>query len=220
MKIELKNGNIIGLNVDCKLKDDKNFIFDGNIIYDSDNIEKYSNFLTLSFAGKGSINKDFNGIKITFIYKDEETEKQISKFENIEVIDNLILKELNSYQTLENLSVQKMDRIQNNKLSFNIENIKINDIDYNEYYNNIVIKGNIYTNRKSDIREINIFNFNVECFINDDKIINIRNSEISSVFEIENNEKEIFQDYVNYFVENNNYIKDYINSKKLETYKF
>lgn len=220
MKIDLKNGTVMGLNVDCNLKDDKNFIFEGNIIYYSDNIEKYPNFLNMSFTGKGSINKDFNGIKITFIYKDEEKEKQISKFENIEVIDKLILKELNSYQTLENLSLQKMDRIQNNKLSFNIENIKLNSIDYNEYYNNIVVKGQIYTNRKTDIREINIFSFNVECFINDDKIIKIRNSEISSVFDIENNEKEIFKDYVNYFVENNNYIKDYINSKKLETYKF
>lgn len=218
MNIELKNGSIIGLNVDCDLKDNENFIFNGDIIYQSDYLENYPYFINLSFLGKGLINKGFNGVKIVNIYKDEETERKISKFENIEDIDRLILKELNSYENLEKLSIQKMDFIQNKKISLNIENIKLNSIEYSEFLNLITIKGNIYTNRKTDTREINIFSFIIESYLNDENIIKVRNCDLSSVYEIENYENEILKEYINYFVENNNYIKDYINSKKLETY--
>lgn len=220
MKIYLKNGSIVGLNIDCDLKDNINLIFNGSMIYESDYIENYPNSLTLSFIGKGSINKDFNGIKINDIYIDEEIKKKISKYEDIETIHKLIIKDLNSYQTLEKLSVQKMNFIQDEKTSFNVENIKLNIIEYSDFLNIITLKGSIYTNLKSDIREINIFSFNVESYLNYENTLKVRNCDLNSIYDIDNYEIEILQDYIIYFVENNNYIKDYINSKKLDTYNF
>lgn len=217
MKIDLKNGSVIGINIDTDLKDNEKFNFNGKILYSNDNIDNYSKYLTLTILGKGKILKDFKGVEIEKIIFDDDIKKQIEKVENFENFLNIIKNELNNYQTLEKLSIQKMKFKEDNKLTFNIENVKIDNIEYIEFTRKGTLKISIYTNRKSDISEINIFSsvVNVEYNSNDLKVINIK---LNSVFEIEEYEKELLKEYLSYFVENNNYIKDYFNSQRLKNY--
>lgn len=219
-RINLKNGTVSSLNIETNLKDNEIFSFYGKIIYESEIVENYGKYITLSFIGKGRIIKGFESVEIiNNITFDDDLKNTLSNMERFELFENLIKNELNSYEILEKLSLQKMNFKTENKLTLNIENIKINFMDYDSLNRNGIVKGSIYTNRKSNISEINIFTFNIKIELNSYSV-KVVILETSSVYELEEYENELLKEYLTYYIENNNYIRDFINNKKLDLFTF
>lgn len=208
----LKKGYAEGYVLNLSILDNqKEFKFDGSILYRPNSFKLNSTYVEVLLMGTGKILNDFKSINIDFIYiSDSEPEM---KDENKSMIEDYVLDLLNSYESMQTLVNDKMEKEGNRSIkdSFHIANISLSKIDL-VGDDNFSIGGGIYIEYFGNDNKIQYYDF----ILNGKIIKNSFLSVTDTVLEIEDIYQEICKHYINEHIEENGYICEELLRKQKE----